>query len=252
MVDLSGRVALVTGGSRGIGWACAEALCAAGAACALTWRETEETARDSVRLLREKGAQAEAVQLDLRSPESVRAAMETVLDLLGRVDILVNNAGIWNAEPVAARDLDEAAMTEMIEVNLVGVMRVTRAALRDMGTRRYGRIITIGSTAGVRGEPGHAHYAATKGALLAWTRSLAVEVGPLGITANVVSPGWVFTDMTRGVLTPAFLRGLEDAIPTRRITRPDDVAQAVLFLASREAEQVNGANLDVNGGAVFS
>ena len=100
--------------------------------------------------------------------------------------------------------------------------------------------------------PRHAHYAASKGALRAWTRSLAVELGPLGLTANLVSPGWVFTDMTREALSPAVLKQLESTIPTGRITRPDDVAGAVLFLCSSMADQVNGAEIDVNGGAVFS
>lgn len=131
-------------------------------------------------------------------------------------------------------------------------MLVTRAVARDMLRRDFGRVVSVGSTAGIRGEPGHCHYAASKGALLAWSRSLVGELSPHGITVNVVSPGWVFTDMTKEALTPERVHRIEAEIPTRRISRPDDVAAAVVFLASPYAAQVNGVNLDVNGGAVFS
>lgn len=252
MIDLTGRVALVTGGSRGIGWACVEALSRAGAACALTYRETEETALDAVRQIRDLGGVCEAVRMDLRSEQDVRDGVAAVVDLMGRIDLLVNNAGVWNAKGVGTAEITDQEIVDLLQVNLVGAMRVTRDVVKDMTTRRFGRIVTIGSTAGIRGEAGHAHYAASKGALRAWTRSLAVELGPLGLTANLVSPGWVFTDMTREALSPAVLKQLESTIPTGRITRPDEVAGAVLFLCSSMADQVNGAEIDVNGGAVFS
>lgn len=121
-----------------------------------------------------------------------------------------------------------------------------------MCERRWGRVVSVGSTAGVRGEAGHSHYAAAKGALLAWSRSLTGELAPKGVTCNVMSPGWVHTDMTLDVLDPETVRGIESDIPTGRLTRPDDVAAAVLFFASPIASQISGVNLDVNGGAVFS
>ncbi|MAB88967.1 MAG: 3-oxoacyl-ACP reductase family protein [Planctomycetota bacterium] len=252
MIDLSGRSAFVTGGSRGIGRACVEAFIGAGARVVLTWGHDEETALDAVREVREGGGTCEAVQLDLGDPDSARDAVGLAREHLGRIDILVNNGGIWNPRPVDIVDLDDAAIDEMLGVNLKGAMQVTRYAAPGMCEQRWGRVVNIGSTAGVRGEAGHSHYAASKGALLAWSRSLTGELAPKGVTCNVVSPGWVHTDMTRHVLDPDTVDEIESGIPTGRLTRPDEVAAAVLFLASPQAGQISGVNLDVNGGAVFS
>ena len=252
MIDLRGRVAMVTGGSRGIGWACVEALSRAGAQVAFTWNRDREAALEAMRELRKQEVTGEAVRLDLGDAASAEEAVGFVRERFGRIDILVNNAGIWNAEPRRFPELGDAELSRMLDVNLKGAMQVTRSAVVDMVENGWGRVVNVGSTAGVRGEAGHSHYAASKGALLAWSRSLTGELAPSGVTVNVVSPGWVFTDMTRDVLTSDYVARIESEIPTQRLTRPDDVAGAVLFLASDLAAQVSGVNLDINGGAVFS
>lgn len=251
MRKLSGRVALITGGAKGIGWACTAALAESGAACILTYRSRRDLAVEAVRGLREAGADAEMVRLDLADRGSVDDAVAFAESRRGRIDILVNNAGIWNEEPRPLVSEDDRSLEDMLSVNLAGAMRVSRSVLPVMLRHRYGRIVFIGSTAGVRGEAGHSAYAAAKGALVALARSLTSEVACHGITANVVAPGWVYTDMTRSVLTPDTLADIESQIPTGRITRPEEVAAAVRFLSLPEAAQITGVRLDVNGGAVF-
>jgi 3-oxoacyl-[acyl-carrier protein] reductase len=250
VLDLTGRVAVVTGGSRGIGWAISEVLAQAGAAVAIVYRDNEDAAEEATQTLRGGGANAIAVKCDIADDPAVVAAIQEVLDRLGRIDILVNNAGIWRRAPIV--EITAADLDEMLRVNLGGLFHVTREAVKDMLTREWGRVINVSSTAGVRGEPFHSHYAATKGALFALSRSLAGELSPSGITVNTVSPGWVFTDMTSEALTPEKIHELERSLPTGRLTHPADVANAVLFLASPLASQITGANIDVNGGSVFS
>ena len=252
MKELSGRVALVTGGVRGIGWACAQRLASAGAAVAMTWRSDRASALEAVRGIRELGGPAEAVRLDLESGEGVAGAVDFVVERLGRLDICVNSAGIWNVESSVLPAVADDDLSRMLKVNLEGAIKVTRAVIPVMVGQGHGRIIHIGSTAGIRGEAGHSIYAASKGALLAFARSLVGELAGKGVTVNVVAPGWVFTDMTREVLTPDAVERIEASIPTGRISRPDDIAHAVHFLAGPGAAQVNGISLDVNGGAVFS
>jgi 3-oxoacyl-[acyl-carrier protein] reductase len=249
-LDLTGRVAVVTGGSRGIGWAISEVLCQAGAAIAIIHRENEEAAEEALQTLRSGSGNAIAIRCDIGREDAVVAAIAEVLDRLGRIDVLVNNAGIWRRAPIV--EMTGAEIDEMLRVNLAGVLHVTREAVKDMLGREWGRVVNVSSTAGIRGEPFHAHYAATKGALFALSRSLAGELSPRGVTVNTVSPGWVFTDMTSEALTPERVRDLERSIPTGRLTHPADVANAVLFLASPLASQITGANIDVSGGAVFS
>jgi 3-oxoacyl-[acyl-carrier protein] reductase len=249
-LDLTGRVAVVTGGSRGIGWAVSEVLAQAGAEVAILYRENEDAAEEALQTLRSTGANAIAIRCDVSREEQVSAAFARMREELGRIDILVNNAGIWRHAPIV--EMTAEGIDETLRVNLAGVLLVTREAVKDMLTREWGRIVNVGSTAGIRGEPFHAHYAATKGALFALSRSLAGELSHRGITVNTVSPGWVFTDMTSEALTPDKVRELEKSIPTGRLTHPEDVANAVLFLASQLAAQITGANIDVNGGAVYS
>jgi len=219
---------------------------------ALTWCRDEGAARRVGDGVREGGGVCEAVQLTLGEGAGAARAVEQVRDRIGNIDILVNNAGIWNVAADDLIDLADEDMARMLDTNLIGTMQVTRAAAAQMIEKKWGRIISIGSTAGVRGEAGHSHYAASKGALLAWSRSLTAELAPHGITSNVVSPGWVRTDMTEDVLQGDVLDSIETSIPTGRVSRPDDIAAAVTFLASEEAAQISGVNLDVNGGAVFS
>ncbi len=250
MFDLKGRVALITGGTRGIGWAVAETLGQAGAAIALVYRQNADAAEEAVQTLRGAGVAAEAIRCDIANETEIVSAVDEVVSQFGRIDVLVNNAGIWKRAPLV--EMTKVDLDEMLGINLSGLFLVTRECVKDMATREWGRVINIASTAGIRGEPEYSHYAATKGALFAFTRSLVGELSPRGITVNVVSPGWVFTDMTAEALTPQRIAEIERSIPTGRLTHPADVAAAVTFLASPLAAQITGANIDVNGGAVFS
>ena len=152
------------------------------------------------------------MRCDVSRDDQVVAAVAEILERLGRIDILVNNAGIWRRAPII--EMTAADIDETLRVNLAGVLLVTREAVKDMLTREWGRVINVSSTAGIRGEPFHSHYAATKGALFALSRSLAGELSPRGITVNTVSPGWVFTDMTSEALTPEKVHELEKTLPT--------------------------------------
>lgn len=246
MIELQGRVAFVTGGDRGIGWAVSELLARAGAAVAVGFHRNEDAAREAAQSIRDEGGMAETVQGDVRRDEDVARMVREIIAAFGRIDILVNNAGIWTEG--AFVDLAPDTISDTFAVNVLGPIHCIRHASRDMMSRGWGRIISIGSTAAARGEPRHSHYAASKGALLALTRSLAREFGG-GITVNMVSPGWIYTDMTAAVLTPERIVEIEREIPGGRIGRATDVAGAVLFLASDLAAHVNGADLVVDGGA---
>jgi 3-oxoacyl-[acyl-carrier protein] reductase len=250
MIDLQGTVALVTGGSRGIGWAISERLAQAGADVAIVYRTDAEAADEAVRTLREEGVEAEAFRCDVADEAAVAATVAAVVERFGRVDALVNNAGVWRRAPLFELTGDE--LDGMFRTNLTGAIFMIRECARDMLARGRGRVVNIASTAGIRGEAEHAHYAASKGALFALTRSLVGELSPRGVTVNLVSPGWVVTEMTESVLTPEKLREIVKTIPTGRLSHPGDVANAVAFLVSPLADQITGANIDVNGGAVFS
>jgi 3-oxoacyl-[acyl-carrier protein] reductase len=251
MEEFAGRVALVTGSTKGIGWACAEALAKAGADVVVTFRTRRAEALEALRTLRGLGSSAEVVRLDLDRPKSILAAVRFVQERFGRLDILVNSAGIWNQEHQPLRDQSDADIQKMLDTNLTGAILISRACIPTMAMNKFGRIILIGSTAGVRGEAGHSVYAASKGALLPLARSLVPEVSHDGITVNVIAPGWIYTDMTKGVLMGESLSRIEAQIPTGRISRAEEVAHAVCFLASTHAAQITGVRLDVNGGAVF-
>ncbi len=199
VIDLDGRVALVTGGSRGIGRACVEALAAAGAAVVFSWHRNGAAARAVTAAARRRGGRVVAVRADVARPADCRRLVTAALRRFGRLDILVNNAGIWEPPegvPVEAISDDQWART--LRVNLDGSFQCVRAAVPAMKARRYGRIITLSSTAGQRGEARHADYAASKGALISFTKALATELGPDGILVNAVAPWWVMTDMSRG------------------------------------------------------
>jgi 3-oxoacyl-[acyl-carrier protein] reductase len=242
--SLEGRVALVTGASRGIGRACAVALASEGARVAVGFREDKEGALETVgQLPAGAGAGGIAVRIDVRDPERVAAAFDEVERELGPVEVLVNNAG-------ATRDrllmrLGEDDWTDIIETNLSGVFRCTKRALPGMLRNRWGRIVSIGSVVGTLGNPGQTNYAAAKAGLVGFTRALAREVAAKGITANVVSPGLVETEMTKGIKEAA-REAMLDRIPMGRPGTPEDVAEAVCFCA--RASYVTGQTIVVDGG----
>jgi 3-oxoacyl-[acyl-carrier protein] reductase len=245
MFDLSGRTALVTGASGGIGGAIARALHAQGAAVALAGTR----AAALVALVEELGARAHALTADLADPDPAsadRLVREAEAAMGGRgLDILVNNAGITR-DNLALRLKDEDWQA-VIAVNLTAAFRLARAALRGMLRRRYGRIICIGSIVGVTGNAGQANYAAAKAGLIGMVKSLAAETATRGITVNCIAPGMVVTAMTERLSEEQRSR-IAESIPMGRFGAPADVAAAAVYLASAEAAYVTGQTLHVNGG----
>ena len=245
MIDLSGKIALVTGGTRGIGRAIVQALAAAGADVAFTYRSSTEAADALVAELEAQGRSAAAFQGDAADGDHAQAAVTGTVEALGSLDILVNNAGITR-DGLLIRMKDED-WDAVIDTNLKGAFHFCRAAYRPMMKQRAGAVINIASIVGVTGNPGQVNYAASKAGLIGLTKSLARELGGRGVTANVVAPGYVETDMTAG-LTDEQQRAMADPIPLKRVAQPDDVAGAVLYLASPLATYVTGQVLCVDGG----
>jgi 3-oxoacyl-[acyl-carrier protein] reductase len=242
---LQGKVALVTGASRGIGRACAVALAEAGAAVAVGYSANPEAAEEVAGLIRSAGVGCVTLGSDLADPAAPGVLVERTVAELGSVDIVVNNAGITR-DNLAVR-ISDADWDAVIAVDLSAAFRVCRAALRPMLRRRDGRIINISSVAGVIGNPGQANYSAAKAGLIGLTKALCREVGSRGITVNAVAPGFIATDMTAG-LTDDTLATATAAVPLGRLGTVDEVAAAVRFLALPEAAYITGHVLHVDGG----
>jgi 3-oxoacyl-[acyl-carrier protein] reductase len=248
MIALDGRTALVTGGSRGIGRAVSVMLARAGADVAIGYRSRAAEAEAVAEEVRALGRRAIAIGGDLADPAAAdRTAME-VTKAFGRLDIFVANAGVWPPDEVPLGSLPTERWRATMAANLDAVFFSTRAALGVMGSG--GRVVLVSSTAGQRGEAGHADYAATKGALIALTKSLAVEYAP-EILVNCVAPGWVDTEMS----APAYGGGekarIARTIPLRRIPSAEEIAGPIVFLCSDLATHVTGEVLNVNGGSVL-
>ena len=249
-IDLSSRTALITGGSRGIGRATADVLARAGARVAINYLRDERAANAAVREIRAAGGEAMALAGDVSEADQARQLVRDVVAAWGRLDIVVNNAGIWD-EDVAGRG-DLAVWDRTYAINQRGAFLVTDAAVPHL-ERHGGSIVFVSSTAGQRGEARHSAYAASKGALISYTKSLAAELGPRGIRVNAVAPGWVETDMAAPVLANAAERSaIERTIPIGRIASPADVAGPILFLVSDLARHIQGEILNVNGGSVLA
>jgi len=250
MIDLNGKTALITGGSRGIGRATAILFARAGADVAITYqarhRHAEEV-RDAIEAL---GRRCLLFPLDISRAEEVKRAVEATISGWGKIDILVNNAGIWTYLEIGSGDA--WTWRETMAVNLDSVFHFVDAVVPHMKRQGQGCIINVSSTAGIRGEAFHSHYAATKAAINGLTKSWAVELAPFEIRVNSVAPGWVDTDMCAEVFSdPDFRESVRQSIPLRRIPPPEDIAGPILFLASDLARHMTGAILNVNGGSVL-
>ncbi len=244
---LENKVALITGGAQGIGRAAAERFAAEGAKIVII-DVVEDKANETVAALKAGGAEAMALICDVTNREQVQAVVDQVLAAYGQIDILCNNAGI-------TRDARLVKMTEeqfdtVIAVNLKGVFNLTQAVAPHMIERGYGRIITTSSVVGLYGNFGQTNYVATKSGVIGMTKVWARELGPKGITANAIAPGFIATEMVLSVPQEILDRFIQNT-PSRRLGEPEDIANAFLFLASDEASFVNGAVLSVDGGLVL-
>jgi 3-oxoacyl-[acyl-carrier protein] reductase len=243
MMDLTSRVALVTGASRGIGRATAWALARQGATVVAAARG--DNARPVAEEIAAAGLKAEALTLDVTDDQSVQAAVSGVLEHHGRIDILVSNAGITRDQLLLRMKREDWDV--VLATNLTATFTICQAALRPMLKQRAGRVIAISSVVGQTGNAGQANYAASKAGLIGFCKSMAREVASRGITVNVVAPGLIETDMTKG-LTGTSREDWAEKIPLGRLGSPEDVAHAVCFLASDEASYITGHVLAVNGG----
>ncbi|MCM2561022.1 3-oxoacyl-[acyl-carrier-protein] reductase [Lutimaribacter sp. EGI FJ00015] len=241
MFDLTGKSALVTGASGGIGGAIAKALHEAGARVGLSGTRVEPLEA----LAAELGERAHVLPCNLSDPEAVDALPKQAVEAMGAVDILVNNAGITRDQIFMRMSDDE--WQSVIDVNLTAAMRLCRGVMRPMMKARWGRIINISSIVGATGNPGQVNYAAAKAGLVGMTKSIAYEVASRGITANAVAPGFIATAMT-DKLSDEQKDKINAQIPAARMGTPEEIAAAVLYLASAEAGYVTGATLHVNGG----
>ncbi len=244
-IDLSGRTALVTGASRGIGRAIARALAEAGADVLINYARSATAAQELAAEIASLGRRAEAVAADVADPAAVEAMFERLAATWGSLDILVNNAGVIRDNLVGGMDV--ADWDRVQSVNLRGAFLCTRAAAALMVPRHAGKIVNVASVSALRGGRGQTNYAAAKGGLLAFTRACAVELAPKGIQVNAVVPGLIATDMSARVRQRAGVRLLQ-SIPAGRFGEPADVAPAVVFLASPAADYISGQALGVDGG----
>ncbi len=250
MIYLKNQVALITGGSRGIGAATAMMFAKAGASVAITYRHDKKSADSVVAIIKRLGRKAIAVKGNVAVFNEAEAMVDIVEKKFGRVDILVNNAGVWTEGSIES--LEEETWDETIDVNLKGTFNMCKAVVPLMKNYGYGRIINIASTAGQRGEAHHSHYAASKGGIIAFTKSLGAELIRNGIWVNCVAPGWVVTDMTIPVFKDKnYRKAVSLTIPRGRIATPEEIAGPILFLASNLADNIVGEILNVNGGSVL-
>lgn len=250
MIRLDGRKVLVTGGSRGIGRATALLFAQAGADVALNYVSNQKAAEEVLKNVEKLGRRCLVYKADISSRSDVDRMVGDILAKWGELDTLVNNAGVWTYLEMGR--MDDAIYRETIGINVDGVFYATNAVVPAMKEHGRGSIINVTSTAGVRGEAFHSHYAASKGALHSLTKSLAVELAPFGIRVNAVAPGWVDTDMSAPSFSePGFKEKVRQTIPLKRIPPAEDIAGPILFLASDLARHVTGEILDVNGGSVL-
>jgi 3-oxoacyl-[acyl-carrier protein] reductase len=248
MFELSGKVALVTGGSRGIGRAISLALARQGARVAVNYASNAEAAGEVVREIESCGGEAKALQGDIADAGDARHIVDETIEAFGALHILVNNAGLTQDELLLR--MSQEAWDRVMAVDLRGAYLCTKAALRPMIRQRWGRIINVASVAGLVGNAGQANYAAAKAGLIGFTKSVAKEVASRNVTANAIAPGLVRTEMTSG-LTEGQEQAVLMMVPLGRAATPEEIAPAVAFLASEESGYITGAVLTIDGGLVM-
>ncbi len=248
MINLTNQVILITGASRGIGRATAIMAAKASAKVVVNYRSNQAEAAKVVDQIKQDGGEAFALRADVADQYEVDAMIDKVISTYGRIDVLVNNAGIWTYGAIDSMSAE--TWRETMAANLDSIFYCCHAVVPHMKAQRRGRIINVSSTAGQRGEAFHSHYAATKGAVISFTKSLAPELAPFNILVNCVAPGWVETDMAREALIEEGEK-ITGIIPLRRAGTPEEIAGPILFLASELANFITGEILNVNGGSVL-
>lgn len=245
MIDFNGQVAIVTGGSGGIGQAVVAGLARYGARVLVGYHHNEAAATDVVAAVQSSGREAAALAIDVREPDSGNVLVATAIERWGKLDILINCAGIADYGPLS--EMSSERWRQTIQTNLTGIYHTCRAALRPMMQQRYGRIVNLAALYGTSGFPGQADFAAAAGGIIGLTRALAREAAPWQITVNAVAPGMIETDLIE-VIPAEIQQWSAGIIALRRLGKPEEVAAAVLFLASPAASYITGQTLMVDGG----
>jgi 3-oxoacyl-[acyl-carrier protein] reductase len=247
---LRGRIAIVTGGSRGIGRAVIDRLAETGVHVVVDYVNDRAAAEAAVASARTRGVEALAVQADVSRLADAKRLIDETVERFQRIDILICNAGIWQG--AAVEEIPEDLWDRTLDINLKGTWTVCRAAIPLMKRQQFGRIVIVSSTAGQRGEANFSNYAASKGGQISFTKSLATELAPFGINVNAVAPGWVDTEMNNKVMAdPDWLNSITRTIPVGKLAAADDVACPIVFLCSDWARHITGEILNVNGGSVL-
>jgi len=249
-LGLAGKVAIITGGSRGIGKATVDLLSSFGTKVVVNYFRDEQAANATLEVARAHGMDAAAIQADVSQLSEAERLVNETLERFARIDFLICNAGIWEGGPVET--ISESLWNQTMDVNLKGTWSVCRAAVPVMKRQSFGRIVIVSSTAGQRGEANYSNYAASKGGQISFTKSLSTELASFGINVNGVAPGWVETDMTETVLADETrLESIVKEIPKGRVAKPEDIAGPIVFLCSTWADHITGEIVSVNGGAVL-